>query len=133
MFKLIKIKNSGVNTPEPLKMKKGAVKINIGTALVINVGNVQPATATSKPTHIAFESAESGQSTILCYEIFPNMLFETTVNASPSSLKIGDKVTLGFDSDSCAACVTSTTASGVATIEELLGAAASGDKITVKF
>ncbi len=133
MFKLIKIQNAGVNTPEPVKMSKGASKINIGSALVLNAGKVQAPAATAKPTYIALETAEAGKSEILCYEIFPNMLFETTVNASPSTLKAGDKVTLGFDGDSCASCVTATTSSGVATVAELLGASASGDKITVKF
>ncbi len=133
MFKLIKIQNAGVNLPEPIKMSKGNTKINIGSALVLSAGKVTAPAATAKPAYIAMETASSDQSEVLCYEIFPNMLFETTVNASPASLKEGDKVTLGFDGDSCASCVTATTTNGIASIAELLGASAAGDKITVKF
>ncbi len=134
MFKLIKIQNTGVNVPEPVKMSKNtSAKINIGTALILKNGIVQSAGATETPTHIALENAALEEKKILCYEIYPNMLFETKVNADPAALKAGDKVTLDFDSDSCAAYVTATTASGVATIAEINDVIEAGNNITVKF
>lgn len=130
MFRLIKILNSGVNVPETVKLKKSAtLDVKMGSAIVIVDGIVTLATPNAKPTHIALSDAGNGTTSIPCYPVFENMLFETTVNADPSALQVGSKVTISANSE----CVTSTTSSGVATVVELLGAKAAGDRITVKF
>ena len=134
MFKLIKIQNSGVNVPEPIHLKKPAsLKVKAGDALIIENGYVSACPATTTPTHIAFADGKSNDYNALAYEINENMLFETTVGADPTALTVGQKVTLGKDTNNAASYVTATTASGVATIVDLMDAAISGDKITVKF
>ena len=134
MFKLIKIQNSGVNVPEPIKLKKPAsLKIKAGDALVIENGYASACPATSTPTHIAFTDGKNNDYNAVAYAINENMLFETTVGADPSALTVGQKVTIGKDSDNGSSYVTATTSSGVATIVDLMDAVKSGDKVTVKF
>lgn len=134
MFKLIKIQNSGVNVPEPQNLEKNeSLTVKSGDALVIENGVAVPCSPTAAPTHIALASAKSGDTKLVAYAINENMLFETTVNADPTALTVGQKVTLGKDADDSASCVTATVSSGVATIVDLMGATNPGDKITVKF
>ena len=134
MFKLIKIQNSGINVPEPQKLNKlSTASIKLGEALVIENGEIKSCPATSTPTYVAFASAPEGSESVVCYPVNSDMLFETTVNAAPTALLIGSKVTIGKDSDGCSVCVSATTASGVATIVSLDEAAKAGDKVTVKF
>ena len=57
-------------------------------------------------------------------------MYETpVVGEAPTSLKVGQKVTISGDGTG----VTATTTDGVATIVDLLGAAAAGDFIQVRF
>ena len=134
MFKLIKILNSGVNVPEISKLEKpSSLKIKRGSALILNGGLAANCSETQAPAYIAISDADNGTEEVVCHAVNSDMLFETTVNASPEALLIGNKVTLGKDSDSNICCVSATTASGVATIVDLMGAGKSGDKITVKF
>ncbi len=134
MFRLIKIENSGVNVPETLKLPKPAsLAVKAGTALTLTGGYLTMCTSTSVPTHISLEAAGSDKSTVYCYAVNGNMRFETTVSANPSSLSLGDKVTLSSDANNCTVSVTATTTSGVATIVDLCNAKAIGDKVTVKF
>ena len=134
MFKLIKIQNSGRNVPEPEKLKKlSSITITAGEALVLDDGEITSCPSTATPTYIAFAAASEESESVVCYPVSRDMLFETTVNASPTALAVGSKVTIGKDSDGCSVCVSATTASGVATIVNLDGAAQVGDKVTVKF
>lgn len=134
MFKLIKIQNSGVNVPEPQYLEKNeSFKIKAGDALVIENGLAAACPVTVAPTYIAMASSKDGDAKIAAFAVNENMLFETTVNADPTSLTVGQKVTLGKDSDNATTQVTATTTSGVATVVDLMSAAKSGDKITVKF
>ena len=134
MFKLIKIQNSGVNVPEPQKFDKpAALKIKIGDALIIDNGGVVSCPPTTAPTHIAFSAGKYNEFEVFAYAINENMIFETTVSEDPSSLMIGEKVTIGKDLDGSSANVTSNTSSGVATIVDLMNASEPGDKINVKF
>ena len=134
MFKLIKIQNSGVNVPEPQNLEKDeSLTVKAGDALVIENGVAVPCSATAVPTHIAVANGKIGDKKLIAYTVNENMLFETTVNADPSGLAVGQKVTLGKDDDSSASCVTANTSSGVATIIDLMGAKNPGEKITVKF
>lgn len=134
MFKLIKILNSGTNVPEPVKLPKpSTLSVKMGSALILADGAVANCTATAAPTYVAAQNAGTDAVSVLCYCVSENMLFETTVNAAPTALKLGDKVTLGIDADGSAVNVSATTVSGVATVVDLMGAASAGDKVTVKF
>jgi hypothetical protein len=134
MFKLIKIVNSGVNVPEPIRMPKASeTVIKAGTLLTVNGGLLKNCTATATPTYVALADSPAGATEAVVAEINRNMYFEAPVTAEPDALAVGDKVTLAIDSDGAAYGVTATTSSGVATVVELAGANASGDKITVKF
>ena len=134
MFKLIKILNSGANVPEPIKAEKIELEeYAIGTPIIISGGKIAPAGATTVPTHITIGKAIKGENHATVAMISPDMIFETYINQDPASLKVGEKVTLGLNSSSHPVCVTATTASGVATVINTLGAKRSGDKIIVKF
>lgn len=134
MFKLIKIINSGVNVPEFTKLEKpSSLTVKMGTALVVNGGLAEVCPDGTTPTHIVAEAPKENAEEVVCYEVNGNMRFETTVNSVPTELKVGNRVSLGFDSDGCAVCVGAYNASGVATIVDLLGAKNVGDKVTVKF
>ena len=134
MFKLIKILNSGRNVPEPEKLNKFSnISVKAGEALILDDGEVAPCPSSVTPSYIAFADADESAETVVCYPVSKDMIFETTVNANPSALLVGYKVTIGQDDDGCSVCVTSTTTSGVATIVSLDGATQAGDKVTVKF
>ena len=134
MFKLIKILNSGTNVPEPQILSKTLTsKLKAGVAVKMSVGKATACAATEKPSYIVLKTPEDSQSKVLCHAVNENMLFETFINADPSALSVGDKVTIGNDSDNLPGCVSATTTSGVATIVDLLDAKAPGDKIIVKF
>ena len=134
MFKLIKILNSGVNVPEPVRLPKSeTASIKLGSALVLTDGEVASCSPTAVPEYVAAQNARSGESSVLCYAVNENMIFETVFSTSPDGIALGQKVTLGTDADGAAVCVTSTTSSGVATVIDLMGAKAAGDKVNVKF
>lgn len=131
MFNLIKIENGRMNVPEPVFYEAAAEEeIATGEALVISEGYLTKCGATETPTHIAIGSvaADAKNRKVAVYRVESNMLFEVPVTAVPTSLKLGDKVTL----DATALSVTATTASGVVTVESINGATAAGDKIVVR-
>lgn len=133
MFKLIKILNSGVNVPEPKAYPtSGDVALEVGSALVLRGGLLRSAEEVEMPEYVSASAAKKGETTILAYEIFENMLFETPILASPEGLVIGEKLTLTREATS-AVGVSSTTTAGVATIHDLCGAEKAGDKIVVQF
>ena len=132
MFKLIKILNSGTNVPEPRRVKNGGANIVAGCALNYSAGTVVSCTATSVPDCIAICDAAAADEALV-YDITPDMLFEVTVTADPASVAVGNALTLAVDEDGIAYGVTATTSGGVATVYDLAGASAAGDKITVKF
>lgn len=133
MFKLIKILNSGVNVPELCRLPKDGGSIKMGAALILNAGAVTSCPATSKPQYIAAQDANTEQSSVVCYPVAENMLFETKITADPSSLVIGNAVTLAADDDGETVYVSATTTSGIATVTDLSLTKAKGDSITVKF
>lgn len=134
MFKVIKILNSGVNVPEPhIVTKTLSANFKRGIAFKLSGGKAVACSATEKPKYIALEEPAETQTRMLCHAVNENMLFETYINADPSALSVGDTVTIGMDSNNLPGCVTATTASGVATIVDLCGAKAAGDKVVVKF
>ena len=134
MFKLIKILNSGVNVPEPCRLKKdSAAEIKMGAALILNGGNAANCSSTTRPEYIALDDGKIGNDYVMAYAISENMIFEAPVTESPETLTEGVSLTLAKDGDGAAIGVTATTASGVAKIVSLDGAVKLGDTVTVKF
>ena len=131
MFKLIKCMNGRQSVGEPAILPATAGETYVfGEALMLKSGKLTK--ATTKPTHIcgvSIESAAEGDM-VRCIEIAPNMVFETTFSEVSETLPaVGSKVALAGD----ALSVTMNTASGVATIHNLLGATAAGDAVEVVF
>ena len=133
MFRLVKIRNGRGNQPEPEKLGATASETyTLGEALVLSGGALTKCGATAKPTYIAGEdytAPESGAPRVPANPDGGTMIFEVPLPPAPTSLTAGSVVTLSAD----ALGVTATTTSGVATVVDLAGAAASGDKILVRF
>ena len=133
MFKLIKIMNSGVNVPEPQILCKGERVIVRGEALVLSQGKVIPCATTTLPTYVALSDAKAEDDTIACAMISPNMVFECPVTeGTPATLTSGTKICLTQQNGQTLG-VNTTTASGVATVYDTLGASNIGDKILITF
>ena len=134
MFKLTRIQNAGSNVPETIRLPAGASASYVcGEAVKITSGAAAACAATDKPTHIIAERDGAGTDKgILAYRITPDMLFDAPISVAPASLAVGDKVTLALTSGH-AVGVAATTAGGVATVEDLCGASAAGDTVTVRF
>lgn len=132
MFKLIKILNSGVNVAEPELFKKDEEAVfAIGTPVKLSGGKLVNVAATAAPTHIVAEAGASGED-IYAHEITHDMVFETVVTEDPTTLVVGDKVTLETE-DGAAIAVTATTDGGVAEIYDLAGASEIGETVYVRF
>ncbi len=131
MFKLLKIENARENVPSPVFLDVTASEaVEMGEALVLSGGTLTKCGATVAPTHIAMAAlaADAAKRTIPVARVASNQIYEVPVSAAPTSLKVGDKVTLHTDGLQ----VTATTTSGVVTVENLNGATAAGDKIIVR-
>ena len=74
-------------------------------------------------------TASATKRNIAACRVESNQVYEVECSAVPAALVPGDKVTLTTD----ALGVTATKDSGVAKVVALNGAAAAGDKITVRF
>ena len=133
MFDLRKIINGRMNVPEPdyLPVTEGE-SYTEGEALKLSDGKLTKAGATEKPMYIAAKTyaapAENAE-LLPCFLIDKAMRFEAPINVSSEVPAVGSKVTLDTD----ALGVTDTTESGVATIIDTNGAAATGDKVVVIF
>ena len=131
MFKLIKIENARMNVPEPVFHEVTASEtVTMGEALVLASGKLTKCGATVKPEFIAMAdcAADATKRLIPVARVEANQLYEVPVQAAPTSLVEGSKVTLHTDGLQ----VTATTTSGVVTVESLNGAAAAGDVIVVR-
>lgn len=131
MFRLIKIENARINVPEPEYLDVTAAEaVSEGEALVLASGKLTKCGATVAPEFIAMASlsADATKRTIAVCRVEKNQVYEVPVTAAPTSLKVGDKVTLNTDGLQ----VTATTTSGVVTIVDLNGATAAGDKVVVR-
>lgn len=131
MFRLIKIENARMNVPEPVFHEVTASEaVQLGEALVLTSGKLTKCGSTVKPEFIAMAdcAADATNRLIPAARVEPNQLYEVPVQAAPTSLVEGSKVTLHTD----AMQVTATTTSGVVTVESLNGAAAAGDTIVVR-
>lgn len=131
MFNLIKIENGRMNVPEPEVLEVTASEAVVyGEALVLSSGKLTKCGATTAPAFIAMgavSAAATNRKVAVC-RVEKNQVYEVPVSATPTSLNVGDKVTLHTDGLQ----VTATTTNGVATIVDLNGATASGDKIIVR-
>ena len=134
MFIIKKILNSATNAPEPVRLPVDSAKAyKFGTLLVLKAGKLQNVGFAETPTHIAGETLAAGEkTTMLCYDISPDFLIKTTIEGSPTGIKAGDKVALGFDGD-FADKVINDTEGGVATIVDIRGAKKNGDYVYVMF
>ncbi len=131
MFNLLKIENARMNQPEPVFHEVTASEaVSVGEALVLTSGKLTKCGAAVKPAFIAMAdlAADATNRRIPVCRVESNQVFEVPVNADPTSLKVGDKVTIHTDGLQ----VTATTTSGVVTIENLNGAKAAGDKLVVR-
>lgn len=131
MFKLIKIENARMNVPEPVFHEVTEDEaVVMGEALVLTNGKLTKCGDTVKPEFIAMAdcAADAAKRLIPAARVEPNQLYEVPVQAAPTSLVEGSKVTLHTDG----LRVTATTTSGVVTVESLNGAAAAGDIIVVR-
>lgn len=103
-----------------------------GMAMILSSGKLAIATGTNKPEFICVEehaSAVAADTPVTVVRVDPDTVYETTLSASGSSLKLGDKVTLHASSGMQ---VTATTTSGVA---EIVGIedSSSGGTVFVRF
>lgn len=131
MFKLLKIENARMNVPSPAYYEvKAGEEVHEGEALVLTAGKLTICGATTKPEFIAIgdKAATAEDRKLAVARCAANQIYAVPVTAAPTSLKVGDKVTL----DSEGLKVTATTTSGVITVEDLNGATAAGDTIIVR-
>lgn len=134
MFKLIKILNSGVNVPEPCRLTKDSdTAIKMGAALVLSSGAAAYCGENEAPEFISMEDAEAGKSYVTAFQVTEGMLFEAAVSTDPAALYVGAGVALAKDTDGATTVLGAESASGIAKIVSLDGAAEIGDRITVKF
>ena len=131
MFKLLKIENARMNVPSPAYYEVTADEaVYEGEALVLTAGKLKKCGETTKPEFIAMgdKTAAATDRKLAVARCAANQIYAVPVTAAPTSLKVGDKVTL----DSEGLKVTATTTSGVITVEDLNGATAAGDTIIVR-
>ena len=127
MFYLTKIENARMSVPEPEYLDVGSTAIEAGQTLALSAGKLVKETAA--PVYIAAANAAANAAGVPVYRITKDMVFEVPVSAAPTSIKVGDKVTVNTDGVQ----VTATTSNGIATIVSLNGAKAAGDTIIVRF
>ncbi len=133
MFTLIKIQNSGSNVPEPCRIALStAVTAAYGTPVSVRGGTatVLSATTTLLATHLVMANTE-GKS-LLAARITPDMVFEVSVNADPSAMKVGTEYALTADGLSLSATAVSGSVRG-AVLVDASHAKAAGDKVLVRF
>lgn len=131
MFRLLKVENGRMNVPEPVFHDVTAGEaVEIGEALVLTGGKLTKCGATTKPEFIAngVKSASDENRKLGVVRVEGNQVYEVPVTGAPTSLKVGDKVTINTDGLQ----VTATVTNGVITIDHLNGATAAGDKLIVR-
>lgn len=134
MFKIVKLLNARVGIPETLNVPvTSGVTYTAGTAVTLSSGAAVHCAATDAPKYIVAADADASKDAyVTVYPLLGDAIVEAPVSAAPTSLKIGNKVTLTVNTAGEAIGVTATTTSGVAEIYSLCGAAASGDKLLLK-
>lgn len=98
----------------------------LGEALTMTAGALAKCAAAAKPDYIAVGPSKEGVAPVIKVQDY--MIFEVPLSAAGTSLKVGNKVTIGADAQT----VTATTENGVATIVAIDGTAV-GDIVKVRF
>lgn len=132
MFDLKKIENGTTNVGEPYVYPvESGTAVGVGQALVFSAGELVTASGTTKPEYISVGKvgATDENRDVAVIRVAPDQVYEVSITAAPTSLKVGSKVTISPDG----AEVTATTTDGVATVVNLCGATAVGDRILVRF
>lgn len=131
MFFLAKIQNSPINvqSPESFPAASGE-EIKQGQALVLADGVLTKCGATEKPQFIAMAALDknANKRRTPVARTDKSQIWRVPVNADPTALKPGDKVTL----DDGATSVTATKTGGVITVDDTAGAKKAGDTIYVR-
>ena len=86
-----------------------AITPKVGMALTQSSGNLAIATGTTKPTYISMvekSAACTAGDLIPVIRVSPDIIFETTISASGTSLNKGDKVKITFGSGGAEAEIT---------------------------
>ena len=118
-------------SPVPFEYYPAGVIQNLepGTLLYLNAGKLAVASGTTKPQFIAHHTGTTADGEQIAVEkIKESTIYETTCSAAFTSIKVGNKVTIGTDG----LAVTATTDSGVATVVGFDGPAI-GSKVLVRF
>ncbi len=134
MYHLIKIKNARTNVPEPMRLAlSAAVTVDRGLPVTVKNGllTVCNDKSTVSPTHITLAAVEN-EPFVLCYEVTPDMVFETAVTASPAAVRLGTEYLLSADGASMGTVAVSGSLRG-ATVVGMNGAKRAGDKLLVSF
>ena len=127
MFQLIKIEYGRDNIPEPLLMPAtDGVRYTVGMALYLDTTSHTLAIAKgdTHAEYVAMEdkTAKAGDM-LLCYQIYPQMLFEATVaNGTVKNAAVGSR--LQFSEDGCS--LSSAIASDMTVVGGVVKAAAGG-------
>lgn len=117
--------------PSTEYLPAGAITPKAGMALAQSSGLLAPATGTTAPVYISQMEADAALASgtlIPVVRVDHRTIYETTLQAAGTSLKLGDKVTLHTDGLQ----VTATTTGGVAEIVGMDDTAA-GSKVLVRF
>lgn len=103
--------------------------VPVGTALVFNNnGYLVTAGATAKPEYISMGDINEAY-LMPVIQVVPGTVYETTLSANGSSLKLGQKVTISSDGQQ----VTATTSGGVAEIVAMDENREKGSRVLVRF
>lgn len=124
------LQNMDVGQTPPIEYRQVTAEeaVVLGEALVTaSTGLLTKCGATAKPEYIAV-GPQDEKDVAPVVRVQDYQVWETQLSAAGTSLKIGNKVTLETDS----LRVTATTASGVAVIVDMEGAAV-GDSVRVRF
>ena len=111
MFDLKKIENGRMNVPEPEYFDaKASTEIQIGQALSLQSGVLAPVGGTTKPEFISlgYVSTSATKREIPVCRVNDEQVYEVSVTAAPTSLKVGNKVTLSADGKEVTATTTDT-------------------------
>ena len=133
MFKLIRILNSAVGTPEPVRIPTDKnTDIPIGAALTLTNGVATNCGSAETPLFISASPAKSGKDeSLLVYPVFDNMLFDAPLYEDAPDIAIGDKLTLNIGEDYVARGINAQT--GGAAIVMAIHGTSIGDTVTVRF
>lgn len=132
MFDYVRTNNSNVAPSIKMMPTTASTTYAIGDALALSSGALVLATGTTKPEFIAwgkYAAPATGMKDLPVLPINSDMEFDTTFDATATSIVPGNKVTIG----STGKTVTATTTSGVAEVVRKIGTGASGDHVIVKF